>query len=345
MSNKIYGDGFYNEADKRRFLQYYIDHKDESSVKNYTAVLSRARYVEARLDKDLYDFNPDEIEQLMKYFNCTTITSAYGRLNYIQNYINWGIAEGLTKSVDNPLNGLISHEYCKRLVGNYTRILAAEEDVIRVAESCLNFQDKAVVLAIFEGIGGKELSELANLRLADIEEERLTVTLTDLNGNTRKMTFDDDYLIRNLIRANEEETYHMWRGNKKRKRERVLIALGKSPYIIKHIVMRSGTDAETPVRSYGITTRLHHIKEHFKSDFEFLNPTNLRNSGMLRMARNIYWATGELTAGDVRSICRRYHVSVGSPSGEAKLRNNFLNIETIQLVYGERPQAAGEDVK
>ncbi|MBW7474065.1 hypothetical protein K0T92_04870 [Paenibacillus oenotherae] len=338
MSNKIYEGGFYNEEQKKRFLKYYIDYKDDSSVKNYTAVLSRAQYVESRLNKDLYDFNSDEIEQLMKYFNCTTITSAYGRLNYIQNYINWGIAEGLTKSVDNPLNGLISREFCKRLVGDYTRVLATEQDVLRVAESCLNFQDKAVILAIFEGIGGKELSELTNLRRADIDEGQLRIKLTDSKHGTRYMTFKDDYIIRNLIRANEEETYHMWSSNKQRKRERVLIALGRSSYVIKHIVNRHGSDEDTPVKSYGITTRLRHIQEHFSSDFEFLNPTNLRNSGMLRMARDIYWATGKFNIEDVRNICLRYHVSVGSTSGEAKLKNNFLNIETIGLVYGGRPE-------
>lgn len=342
MSNKIYDMGFYNEQIKHRFLNFVNPDPESASYKIYAAALSRAKGLEETYHKDLYNFNLDEIEQLMKYFNCSTVVSAHTRLNNIQNYISWAIREGYTDSNINPLDGIVSNAYCKKIVGDVTRVLITEDEMFDIINRLRNFQDQAIIYALFEGVAGKELSELTNLTLGDVNKEQLSVQLRGTEGE-RVIHFHDDRLINILIKACTESTY--WINNGERdetSRSRKLrgdgeIEILNNTHVVKHL--RGNHSDDTPVQRHTILRRLADIKDFLGGEFDFLTPINIRNSGMLRSARDIYWETGKFEDSDALVVCKQYNLGIHQDNSWYYLKRNFLNLETVVGMYGEKPGA------
>ncbi|PJN48815.1 hypothetical protein PAEAM_56770 [Paenibacillus sp. GM1FR] len=332
---KIYDDNLYNESQKERFLQ----RQNVNTKEAYSRVLRRASVIEKRLEMDLYDFNLNEIKQVLLLLESTKLATVKTTGSIIQNYIRWAIEQDLRKDNINPLDAVYGNDFYIQFVDDSRAVLFSEEDVGNVVDGCLNFQDKLIVQSLFEGIMGKANNELLNMKMEHItgSEDEFKITLyndTRKGRESREITISD-YLYNILRIANREEKYIKNNGVLKAHIKSDSNELIDNDYIIRSAVnssIKQGIDE--PASRYLVQSRLSKIAEWHS--LPLLTVTNLRNSGMLKMARDLYIKHGKLEREEYYTICEHYNVGK-QPDGSyaySRYKVGFLNMENLSLIYG-----------
>lgn len=325
MSNKIYDDTLYNEGVKLRFLNMIAEEK-HSLYKGAKSVLSRASKVEEMLNKDLYDFNLEEIEDFLNYLDCGTVSSLQNRVYHIKLYIGWAIQEGCAMSNINPVAAISTNAYYKKLTGNRQRFIT-EDDLRRMLRALVNYQDKALLHAIFEGIYGNQKSEIGNLKRDDIDREHLAIMLYG-SRTTRMLQMDNHELIDDLLCAAKEMKYDPTNGRLHREEDKIDIY--DNDYIFRNF--RDVREADKPIREHTVHDRIARMKQFLYPNYQFIKSINIRDSGMLRYAKHIYVEKGVLDTSDIIEVCERYNVSHLNNNWN-RLKADFMNVETIRSVY------------
>ncbi|MCL1700749.1 hypothetical protein [Lysinibacillus sp. Bpr_S20] len=159
----------YNVEYKEAFLEA-SDHAEETK-NQYRMYFKKTEPFEAQKGKDLFDMDFDMLDELFYWVQRKTERSAVSFISTIKNYITWAKDNGYG---DNPLNPIIdtvntefvSKYLYKEGIKYYTR-----KDLFKYFENIFNIKDKALVLALFEGISGNKFSEIINLRREDLSEK------------------------------------------------------------------------------------------------------------------------------------------------------------------------------
>lgn len=315
----------------------------ESTVLSYKRILSRVSKLEERFDKDLYDFNMQEIEQFLIKLNSTSTASATHAIALIENYIKWGMGERLTKSNINPMGIFTAKEIAARVVNKNVKNVFSYTDIQNVIVDTVNFQDSALVLALFYGIMGKEFSELTNLRIKDIDRENSIINLKgkDSERQIKLVTEDQKELIDFLIQAHDQREYIKNNGIiGKIKNPRGPLTNNDHVFRPMMRVTRNGdVETVTTTASYFVLRkRLASLADLF--DMPSFNAVNIRNSGMLFMAYQEYEDNNHtLTRESKHKIYEHYNVKRHKHFDEAyqsyAYERDFLNEETIRELYYE----------
>ncbi|PQP82819.1 hypothetical protein C0Q44_15655 [Paenibacillus sp. PCH8] len=335
--NKIYGDSLYNESQKERFLQ----RQNENTKDVYSRVLRRASAIEKRLEMDLYDFNLSEIKQVLLLLESTKLATVKSTGSIIQNYIRWAIEQDLRKDNINPLDAVSGNDFYSQFVDDSKATLFSEEDIENIVSGCLNFQDKVIVQALFEGIMGRGNSELLNMKMEHVSEtdeiDKYNITLYNdtRNGRESREITISSYLYNILRIANKEDKYIKNNGNLIPSTKVTHNNLIDNDYIIRSAV-NSGIkqSVDDPASIYLVTMRVAKISEWH--NLPLLTPTNIRNSGMLKMARDLYIKYGKLEREEYYTICEHYNVARQRDGSYAysKYKVGFLNMDNLGLIYG-----------
>lgn len=336
--NKIYDDSFYNSSVKERYLKNQID----STKVSYGRVLKRASSIETKLGRDLYDFNLSEIKQVLFLLKSTKMTTVIATGIIIQNYIRWAIEQDLRVDNINPLDAVSSDEFYKQFLDTSEPSLFHHDDIMNWVDECINYQDKLAILGIFEGVYGRQYSELLTLkmeRVRRITSDPISYEVEIINetseGNKESRIIPISNELYNIMRvANNEEvnyknnglTFEGMRNNK--------VYLTKTDYIVRGAEdSRTKVEGDIPAASALINRRIKKISELYQ--IPTLTPTNIRNSGMLYMAYNFYKESGKLSKDEYYAICERYNVGRTREGGYvyARLKKDFLNVENLKSVY------------
>lgn len=332
MSNVVYNDYLYNAEQKKRYLKDLT----ENTYITYLRVLKRASRLEERLEKDLYNFNLNEIEDLLSYLAPKTLQSAVASGSIIQNYIRWAISQDLRDDNLNPLDVMGGSEFYSRFVDKTNKLLVTDEELKDIIGDLENPQDSVIPMAIFEGIMGREYSELLNLTVNDVNQDESTVTLRNelKNGEIETRIIKiSDYLMSLLIRAANQKEYSQDNGNSNAKSP--IVELAESPYIIRSVKRRA--TANEKADKHLVLRRLKNIG--IWKGYKYLTAVNLRNSGMLYMAQDCYIKNSphSLKREDIIAICEKYNIGKQSQYSEfyaySRYTKEFLNEETIRRVY------------
>lgn len=334
--NKIYDEELYNADQKERYLKD-LGHATKLA---YTRVLKRAAIMERKLNKDIYDFSLEEISQFFYLLKATKLSSLRQAGSVINNYIGWAIEQDLRQDNINPLNAVTSFAWYSQFIDDSQQSLFSEEDIGNVVDGCLNFQDKAIVQAIFEGIMGKTNSELLNMKMEHItgSEDEYKITLYNDKSagvkESREINISD--FLYNILRiANKEDRYIKNNGVLKPNIKSDSNELINNDYIIRSAVnsgIKQGIDE--PASIYLVNMRLAKIAEWHS--LPQLTIVNLRNSGMLKMARDLYKKRNKLEAEEYAEIFDHFNIKKDKLGQYqyGSMRSEFLNIPTIEKVYG-----------
>ncbi|OZB98075.1 site-specific integrase [Paenibacillus sp. XY044] len=333
MSNEVYNDYLYNEEQKKRYLKGL----NENTYTTYLRVLKRASKLEKRLGKDLYNFNIHEIEDLLSYLAPKTLQSAHGSGSIIQSYIRWAISQDLRDDNLNPLDVLGGLDFYERFVDKTNKLLITDDELKDIVGDLDNYQDIVIPMALFEGIMGREYSELLNLTLEDINQREHTVLLKNelKNGEIETRTIKiREELTRYLVKAAEQQIYSQDNGNSRAKSPNV--ELVESPFIIRSVKRRATVNEKAD--KHLVLRRLKNIG--IWKGLKHLSAINLRNSGMLYMARNLLNEVepyNSLDRDKIITICQHYNIGKQSNDSEfyayTRYTQDFLNEETIRKVY------------
>ncbi|UNK20456.1 site-specific integrase [Paenibacillus sp. N3/727] len=332
MSNKIYEQGLFNEEQKNRFLKDLT----QNTYAAYLRVLNRAKSLEEQLEKDLYDFNIYEIEKLIDYLNPNTLSSVTTSVSVIQNYIRWSIEQDLRGNNLNPLDAIVGDEFYRKFIDKSNKVIFSLSEIEDITGGLVNFQDSAIVQAIFEGVMGKRYSEILNLTIQDIDEENNELLLkNEVNEHEiveRKLKVSPE-LIKMLIKAAEETEYYKNNGNPSVKVKSPTANLSKSNYVFRNTLLN--TKEIDRADYFLVFRRLKKIADW--NEQPYLTGINIRNSGMLYMANLLYKNSQKLEKPEIDCICEAFNISKIKNSNDyhtTKFRKEFLNIDKIIEVYG-----------
>jgi integrase len=323
MSNKIYEDGFYNESHK----EMYLKDLSEKTYTSYARVLKRARYVEEQLGKDLYNFNVSEIEKLLVFMSPSTYSASAGNINVVRTYIRWAIQEDLRIDNLNPLDSVISDDFINKFIDTTNKKLFTEEEINTIVGGLQSFQDAAIVQCLFEGIMGHEYSEILNILKKDVDRDsnELTVRNSPSSGTTESRLVKVSTKLMNLLYSAANETsYIKLNGMSNAKAKE--IELIDNEYVFRSVKLRVVNYDRAS--NHLVLRRMKSIREWY--DYPHLTATSIKNSGMLKYAKELYQQKKELTRNDIAKICVRFGVN---SIATTRLTKDFLNIETLRSLY------------
>lgn len=212
MSNRIYDESFFNEENKERYLKGL----QKSTYDSYSRVLKRASNIEEQLNKDLLNFNLYEISQVMKLLAPTSISASKIGLSTIKGYIDWAIKNDLRDDNINPLTVTMTDEFVKSFVDSTNQYLFSNDEIMSIIGRMANPQDSGLILCIFEGIMGREYSEIRNMLKGDIKDEENHIVVREETKDgvlvSRQVEISDQ-LKALLKRAALQENYDKNNGN------------------------------------------------------------------------------------------------------------------------------------
>lgn len=289
--NKIYDESFYNSAVKERYLK----NQSQAARISYGRVLKRASSIEAKLGRDLYDFNLGEIKQVLLLLKSTKMTTIIATGIIIQNYIRWAIEQDLRVDNINPLDAVSSDEFYKQFLDTSEPSLFHHDNIMKWVKNCINHQDKLAILGIFEGVYGRQYSELLTLkmeRVRQITSDSISYEVELYNetseGNKESRIIPITNELYNIMRtANNEKVNFKNNGLEFEGMRNNKNYLTKTDYIVRGAAdARTGVEGNVPAASALINRRIKKISELYQ--VPTLTPTNIRNSGMLYMAHELY---------------------------------------------------------
>lgn len=237
----------YNQDVKMEFLETQI--LDNGTRTALLFEFYKTAKIENELDKDLYAFNDIEIANLLKSMRRSNVISIRKSLSVFNKYVKWCILNGKRGEFENNINymdifiktetDLNKYVSNKKLAG---KILNKEElnDLINVL---VNPADQALILSLYEFIGGAELYEIRSMEISNINKETNEIELFSINGESRKQKISNK-LIKNLEDVNRIETFLVNNGEPDKRGYIMEKAFAESNYVFKPL-RRGSNDFET----------------------------------------------------------------------------------------------------
>ena len=197
---------YFNE----QFKQQYMDENKSRNLhmgSNIGLLFSRIAPTEETLGKDLYDFSVAEILDYYRYYNTSSLGSLMVMNNQYKLYTAYAISLKVVKDnqnhyaeIDNTTLMSCVHK------GLAEAKVITRDKLIEILESSdiENVSDKVIALALFEGIGGKNLTELTHMEPWDIDVPSKTVKLC----SGRELKISDRLIEYCLDSANEYNFYN-----------------------------------------------------------------------------------------------------------------------------------------
>lgn len=165
----------YNEEIKNEFIDYAVK---EGTSQNIQVVARRyfttVEAYEQSIDKDLANFTITEIIGMFKYV-CTCslevimqMTSLFSRYTYYCKE-NGFVADGINHYDEVTYDVMKACTNTKRINDS----IISRKDLLKLANTLPNPSDRFLILAIFEGLSGKGMSDLITLELSQFKNGKV----------------------------------------------------------------------------------------------------------------------------------------------------------------------------
>ena len=247
-------------------------------------------------------------------------------------YIQWGIDSGKSQIKYNPLN--VKQSYFDNFVWDDKSLFLSMDDIRDIMDNLINDQDAVIIAMLFNGVQGKGLSEMRNLKISDIDSINNTLKLEDESKGERilDLKYDELNLIKCLKMANKEERYIKKNGemeyNPRVKDYVELPTSSETKYILKSgNTNKSDSDS---ISKFTIQNRLEMIRtldwlEDYKDK---LTTKNIVKSGMIYHLYNLT-NKGEITISKklIEKTCEHFNINY------TWAIKDFLNNDTINSLY------------
>ena len=323
-NNNIDFSEVYNAKDKEKFLEQY---ENLNTKRAFVRIFRNTFEMEKDLEKDLYYFTKKELEEFFENTTPSTPISArnYGRM--IIQYIAWAVEQNIISEHPFPVQ---QHYFLRYVKSHEDQFLTKKELRYFTHYYFQNFQDGVILELLFNGVQGKEGSEICNLTVDDINEDELSLKLLDsATGRERTIVLEDEKVIEYCINANKEENYDKRNGeieSNPRIRPYTDLAMDTN-YILKN--SKTNTTHSEQATRYTIYNRLKNIQkfEEVESVKHKITIKNIVKSGQLYMASKLYEQDGDFDLPQIREICKQFGVK------EHWTMRDYLNIENILKYY------------
>jgi integrase len=323
----------YNEEIKKEFLSTYDNEQTQVTIEY---ILYKAASMEEALEKDLYDFNVNELGKTIRNSDPLNITVARSTGRILSAYITWASEKGLRQTNINPIKSMLP-EWYEQFVSKKKLFISLKE-LKDIENQLVNAQDAVILYLLFEGINGEGNTEILNLRKQDVNQDTNELKLTEVrkNGEKRERTIKvSDDCIRVINQAINQKAYQNKNGNAVTTRGMAETDLVENAYVVRSINRRI-KDPNAPADKHTLFRRVTMISELF--DLPYLTMKSIERSGMIKMAKDLYLEEGELDTEQLSKVAyhfgrRKVNVN-GSEYYHLTPVREFCNLETIQELYG-----------
>lgn len=200
------------------FKKQYLDDNESRNIHIKVTVdllFRRISETENELGKDLYDFTVAEILGYYKYLCTPSFESLMIMNNQYKLYTAYALKKGLVKDNQNHYAEIDNKTLMTCVHSGLAKAkVITRENLLEILESgsVENISDKVIALALFEGVCGKELTELTHLEPTDLNEK---TKVAKLYGG-RELELSDKLVAWCLESADEYEYYNSLnvKGNK-----------------------------------------------------------------------------------------------------------------------------------
>lgn len=312
----------YREDIKEKFLNTYDNEQTQKTLRH---VFYKSELIEDTLDKDLYNFNMHEIAKVIKNANPHNEQTARSIGRFISNYISWAIGEGLRENNINPIKG-IDNSFYEPLVDKTKKIHYSYDEFLLLLEDMQNGQDQAFLSLIFEGVMGKSFSQLRELTVSDVKFNTNEIYIKERDKTINVSTDTMKY----LEKAINQPTFYTFNKETKEHNEKPLV---ESEYVFRNVMSpRTQAGMVNPSVFY---TRNNNLKEEF--ELEYLTPNAIKQSGMIKMAADLFEEYGKLDYEQFAVIGEKYDFSkVKTVSAEyynTTLMREFISEKNLKELY------------
>lgn len=321
----------FNTDVKTEYLEMMIQNGaiSEDTSKSYTRIFGVTKAHEEALNKDLCEFTLEELETVLYDFKANNRNTVESYARIMSSYLNWSVAHG--RSSSNPLMILNPTAFEKYLTNE--EVYFTEKQLHRWEDRCENYQDAVLLRLLFNGVSGKQMTEIRNLKKVDVDETnnrlKLINTLkSDANGNPDKFTerwFDvDEHTITLLKGAMKQKTYMKRNGQMEVKENiRPYTDLVNNKFVVRASITKTD-HMNIPVDKFVIYRRIQTISETMGIDD--LTAKFIQRSGMIYYANQLV-RDEKLTLNDIKMVADRFNIK-----SHHNLKG-FLTIENIRKTY------------
>jgi integrase len=304
---------------KEDFIRH-VSNGNENTELAYSRILSKAQKFEEQLGKDMSEFDFDEVNMLMGYLNASTISSVQTQHNIIKQYIQYAINNGYGNPLQINYAEMLQvkdfYQYINKIKS--TKQIIDREDIIDIIESSDlyggNAQDYCPIVMIFNGVWGRNLEELINLRKSDIDMDNSSLLLRRNNGKQRIISIEKEW-IQYLLYASEETEYITITEEKTITRK-----LMDTPYLLRRTTTKRNQNGNIKISPAQLRQRITKVRDFWGN--RYINPTSILRSGMIAYAKK-YKVTQDkshLETVDYMHIAERFSID---PKNWFSLKRNI----------------------
>lgn len=207
ISEELYNEKLMKASRFEQQKQVYIDQiysNNKSKMTIYNLYKSNVLNWEIILDKDLYEFNIQELDSLIGSIPSSSIHIKANVYNFVNQYIDWCISKRLITI--NNMNALDRETYTsisQKLASS--KLISYEQlwDMVQYMETKTNIQNILPIIFAYYGIGGNDMEYMRNLRLEDLDREN-EVAYIRLQGDLKAVLPIDEKLYAYCVKACEE---------------------------------------------------------------------------------------------------------------------------------------------
>lgn len=332
-NNKIY-----NAEVKERYLNEMVEEGriSEETRKTYARLFKKLFEKESKMKKDLYEYTFAEMEDLLRSFNANNRSTVESYARVLSSYLYWAVENGLSEK--NVLAHLKPTDFDSYLVDEEEYF--TEETIKMLEEQCENAQDAVILRLLFNGFSGKELSEIRNLKVTDIDKENMLIHLVntldvDREGNVidfmERWESIDEYTLELIEDAIGENIYLKKNGNVNQDdsghRVPDTAELVDNDYVVR-ATKNKDVDESKPASRHVPYRRILMLSEHYEMKSK-INPKFIQRSGMIYYANQLI-KNEELTTNNLRKVAKRFNLR-----SHHNIKS-FLTIENIRKTYPKK---------
>lgn len=249
------------------YLKNELKDFNKSSIDGFVRMLDLIIKEEKEINKNMKEFTKKDYINLLKKMNSKSGLSILNytyRINIILEKFNIDLRiDGIN---DIEKDELIDPEALSRL---YTK-----EEIIEICDTLVNPCDKFIIYALFNGIQGKQLKDLRELKTENIDLNKKKIYVL---GKTIKM---DEYMFdicSDMIEADEYYKYNYDGKQSSYTYDSYKLNM-ESVYAIKPRPTSANNDGLNPIQVNGVKTKLFKLSKQIGM---VINSTNIVKSGVL----------------------------------------------------------------
>ena len=161
----------FNESIKNEFINFRLENNDTPFAPNYlNNWFEKAEEFEEKFNKDLCNFTKDELMDFYKSVGSSSYLTLRAFNYQMMQYFDWCKEKGLTSKDVSSFEEISKEEldFCVATEKKEASLITREELENWCDYDIQNSRDQFIMLCLFEGLKGKNYSEIINLSRRDL---------------------------------------------------------------------------------------------------------------------------------------------------------------------------------